>query len=128
MECIPLSHARFSAFVLTLFFQQHARHAWIFRDVMYRRRFLIRLFRPTILFQATYLVDSLTDKTKNNKVLNIGGPDDGLTMTDQGNLVRSWIARNLLWPVQRIAQKKAGSRMTCATIVLYGRGTPQETR
>lgn len=38
--------------------------------------------------QATYLVDCITDKTKTNKILNIGGPDDGLTMTAQGKLVR----------------------------------------
>ena len=30
----------------------------------------------------------MTDKTKGNKILNIGGPDDGLTMTAQGKLVR----------------------------------------
>lgn len=34
-----------------------------------------------------YLVDCITDKTKSNKILNIGGPDEGLTMTDQGKLV-----------------------------------------
>ena len=39
-------------------------------------------------FQATYLVDCITDKAKSNKILNIGGPDDGLTMTAQGKLVR----------------------------------------
>ena len=38
--------------------------------------------------QATYLVDCITDKAKSNKILNIGGPDDGLTMTAQGKLVR----------------------------------------
>eukprot|EP00752_Nemacystus_decipiens_P012484 g11058.t1 len=36
---------------------------------------------------ATYLVDCITDKTKSNKILNIGGPDDGLSMTAQGKLL-----------------------------------------
>ncbi|CAM9957215.1 unnamed protein product [Scytosiphon promiscuus] len=36
---------------------------------------------------ATYLVDCITDKSKGNKILNIGGPDDGLTMTAQGKLL-----------------------------------------
>ncbi|CAN0207049.1 unnamed protein product [Ectocarpus sp. 12 AP-2014] len=36
---------------------------------------------------ATYLVDCITDKSKNNKIFNIGGPDDGLTMTAQGKLL-----------------------------------------
>lgn len=40
-----------------------------------------------VCFQATYLVDCITDKAKSNKILNIGGPDDGLTMTAQGKLV-----------------------------------------
>ena len=40
-----------------------------------------------LLLQAVYLVDCMTDKTKGNKILNIGGPDDGLTMTAQGKLV-----------------------------------------
>lgn len=39
--------------------------------------------------QATYLVDSLTDQSKNNQVMNVGGPDDGLTMMAQGKLVGS---------------------------------------
>lgn len=39
------------------------------------------------LGQAMYLVDCLTDEAKRNRVLNVGGPDDGLTMTDQGKLV-----------------------------------------
>ncbi|CAM9453431.1 unnamed protein product [Ascophyllum nodosum] len=36
---------------------------------------------------AVYLVDCLTDESKRNMVLNIGGPDDGLTMMDQGKLL-----------------------------------------
>lgn len=36
---------------------------------------------------AVYLVDCMTDETKANQVLNIGGPDDGLTMTAQGKLL-----------------------------------------
>ncbi|CAM9344100.1 unnamed protein product [Ectocarpus sp. 6 AP-2014] len=36
---------------------------------------------------ATYLVDCITEKSRNNKVLNIGGPDAGLTMTAQGKLL-----------------------------------------
>ncbi|CAN0306033.1 unnamed protein product [Pylaiella littoralis] len=36
---------------------------------------------------ATYLVDCITDETKGNKILNVGGPDDGLTMTAQGKLL-----------------------------------------
>lgn len=54
---------------------------------------LTSLLLPTLLYllllKATYLVDCLTDKTKDNKILNIGGPDNGLTMTDQGKLVSS---------------------------------------
>ena len=55
---------------------------------------LFHLYRPITCFisQAVYLVDCMTDKTKGNKILNVGGPDDGLTMTAQGKLV-SWTAK-----------------------------------
>lgn len=42
-------------------------------------------------------MDCLTDATKSNKVLNIGGPDDGLTMTDQGKLVSEAIFSKRIW-------------------------------
>jgi divinyl chlorophyllide a 8-vinyl-reductase len=35
---------------------------------------------------ATYLIDSITDKTRENKILNLGGPDEPLTMKKQGEV------------------------------------------
>ena len=35
---------------------------------------------------ATYLIDSITDKSRKNKILNLGGPDEPLTMKKQGEV------------------------------------------
>lgn len=35
---------------------------------------------------ATYLIDCVNDKSRENKVLNIGGPDEPLTMKKQGEV------------------------------------------
>jgi divinyl chlorophyllide a 8-vinyl-reductase len=35
---------------------------------------------------AEYLINSITDKSKENKVLNLGGPDEPLTMKKQGEV------------------------------------------
>jgi divinyl chlorophyllide a 8-vinyl-reductase len=35
---------------------------------------------------ATYLIDCIKDKSRENKILNIGGPDDPLTMKKQGEV------------------------------------------
>jgi divinyl chlorophyllide a 8-vinyl-reductase len=35
---------------------------------------------------ATYLVDCITDESRKNKVLNLGGPDEPLTMKKQGEV------------------------------------------
>ena len=36
---------------------------------------------------ATYLIDCITDKKRQNKILNIGGPDEPLTMQRQGEML-----------------------------------------
>jgi len=36
---------------------------------------------------ARYLVNSITDPSKNNQILDIGGPDEGYTMSQQGALL-----------------------------------------
>eukprot|EP00980_Cylindrotheca_fusiformis_P005614 scaffold1184_cov132-Cylindrotheca_fusiformis.AAC.35 len=36
---------------------------------------------------AEYLVNCITDKTKENKILNLGGPDEPLTMKKQGEML-----------------------------------------
>ncbi|CAM9582681.1 unnamed protein product [Discosporangium mesarthrocarpum] len=36
---------------------------------------------------ATYMVNCISDDTKTNKILDIGGPDDGITMSEQGKLL-----------------------------------------
>jgi len=36
---------------------------------------------------ATYLIDSISDKSRENKVLNLGGPDEPLTMKKQGEML-----------------------------------------
>ena len=35
---------------------------------------------------AEYLVDSITDKSRENKIINLGGPDEPLTMKKQGEV------------------------------------------
>lgn len=35
---------------------------------------------------ATYLIDSISDKSRENKILNLGGPDEPLTMKKQGEV------------------------------------------
>lgn len=36
---------------------------------------------------ATYLIDSITDKSRLNKIINLGGPDEPLTMKKQGEML-----------------------------------------
>ncbi len=36
---------------------------------------------------ATYLIDCITDKTRENKIINLGGPDEPLTMKKQGEML-----------------------------------------
>eukprot|EP00611_Tribonema_gayanum_P024103 TRINITY_DN522_c0_g2_i1.p1 TRINITY_DN522_c0_g2~~TRINITY_DN522_c0_g2_i1.p1 ORF type:complete len:143 (-),score=60.65 TRINITY_DN522_c0_g2_i1:121-549(-) len=36
---------------------------------------------------ARYMVDSMRDPERDNKVLNLGGPDEGYTMAQQGELL-----------------------------------------
>ena len=36
---------------------------------------------------ATYLIDSITDKSRQNKIINLGGPDEPLTMKKQGEML-----------------------------------------
>ncbi len=36
---------------------------------------------------ATYLIDSITDKSRLNKIIDLGGPDEPLTMQKQGEML-----------------------------------------
>lgn len=36
---------------------------------------------------ATYLIDSIVDKSRENKIINLGGPDEPLTMKKQGEML-----------------------------------------
>jgi len=36
---------------------------------------------------ATYLIDSIKDKSRENKIINLGGPDEPLTMKKQGEML-----------------------------------------
>ena len=36
---------------------------------------------------ATYLIDSIADKSRENKIINLGGPDEPLTMKRQGEML-----------------------------------------
>ena len=36
---------------------------------------------------STYLIDSITDKTRENKIIDLGGPDEPLTMKKQGEML-----------------------------------------
>lgn len=38
---------------------------------------------------AEYLINCITDKTKENAILNLGGPDEPLTMKKQGEVSHS---------------------------------------
>jgi len=42
---------------------------------------------------ATYLIDSITDKSRENKVIDLGGPDEPLTMKKQGEMLYSAIGK-----------------------------------
>ena len=36
---------------------------------------------------AEYMINCVEDQSKWNKVLNLGGPDDGMTMKQQGEMI-----------------------------------------
>jgi divinyl chlorophyllide a 8-vinyl-reductase len=36
---------------------------------------------------ASFILDCIDDNTKWNKILNVGGPDEGITMKEQGELI-----------------------------------------
>ena len=38
---------------------------------------------------AAYMLNCVEDETKWNKILNLGGPDDGMTMKEQGEMIFS---------------------------------------
>jgi divinyl chlorophyllide a 8-vinyl-reductase len=42
---------------------------------------------------ATYLIDSITDKSRENKIINLGGPDEPLTMKKQGEMLYKAIGK-----------------------------------
>jgi len=42
---------------------------------------------------ATYLIDSITDKSRQNKVIDLGGPDEPLTMKKQGEMLYQAIGK-----------------------------------
>ncbi|KAL7542322.1 hypothetical protein ACHAXR_013305 [Thalassiosira sp. AJA248-18] len=42
---------------------------------------------------ATYLIDSITDKSRLNKLINLGGPDEPLTMKKQGEMLYSAVGK-----------------------------------
>ena len=42
---------------------------------------------------ANYMIQCITDKTKHNQILNIGGPDDPITMQMQGQMIFDAIGR-----------------------------------
>lgn len=42
---------------------------------------------------ATYLIDCITDKSRENKILNLGGPDEPLTMKKQGEMLYQAIGK-----------------------------------
>lgn len=42
---------------------------------------------------ATYLIDCISDKSKMNKVINLGGPDEPLTMKKQGEMLYAAIGK-----------------------------------
>jgi len=42
---------------------------------------------------ATYLIDCITDKTRENQIINLGGPDEPLTMKKQGEMLYKAIGK-----------------------------------
>lgn len=42
---------------------------------------------------ATYLIDSVTEKSRQNKIINLGGPDEPLTMKKQGEMLYKAIGK-----------------------------------
>ena len=42
---------------------------------------------------ATYLVDSITDESRKNKIIDLGGPDEPLTMKKQGEMLYQSIGK-----------------------------------
>ena len=42
---------------------------------------------------ATYLIDSIADKSRENKIINLGGPDEPLTMKKQGEMLYQAIGK-----------------------------------
>ena len=36
---------------------------------------------------ATYMIDSITNKERHNQIINLGGPDEPITMLQQGNML-----------------------------------------
>lgn len=42
---------------------------------------------------ATYLIDCITDKTRENKIIDLGGPDEPLTMKKQGEMLYEAIGK-----------------------------------
>jgi divinyl chlorophyllide a 8-vinyl-reductase len=42
---------------------------------------------------ATYLIDSITDKSRLNKIIDLGGPDEPLTMKKQGEMLYKAIGK-----------------------------------
>lgn len=42
---------------------------------------------------ATYLIDCITDKSRENKIINLGGPDEPLTMKKQGEMLYKAIGK-----------------------------------
>ena len=41
---------------------------------------------------ATYLIDCIKDKSRENKIINLGGPDEPLTMKKQGEVRKAQVA------------------------------------
>lgn len=49
---------------------------------------------------ATYILNCVDDQSKWNKILNIGGPDEGMTMKQQGKLIFDVTLMNIYVNVQ----------------------------
>lgn len=52
--------------------------------------FLYRLYRCNPISEtdlASYMLNCITEEDKWNKILNVGGPDEGYTMRQQGELL-----------------------------------------
>jgi len=46
---------------------------------------------------ATYMVNCISDESKWNKVLNVGGPDEGMSMKQQGEMIFEVTANRTLF-------------------------------